>query len=231
VTALGDPDLVAREYATSERLEQRRHDVTGWVRGDPALEALAAIAEARPRRVLDAGCGDGLFARTIAAPSVVGVDSSPAMVERARSRGVDAQVADIQQLPFDDGEFDVVVCNWVLYHLPDLEGGVAELARVVRGGGRFVGIYNGENHMSELWSVVHPDFSRVDDYDDVLARHFSHVERRETTQYTLWETRKDLQSFLDSFVEIVGELEAPPGPYPFKATRRNRVYVAEKGSA
>jgi SAM-dependent methyltransferase len=231
MSSLGDPDLVAREYATIERLEQRRHDVTGWVRGDPSLEALAAIAEVRPHRVLDAGCGDGLFARTIAAPVVIGVDSSPAMVERARSRGVDARVEDIHELSFDDAEFDVVVCNWVLYHLHDLERGVAELARVLRGGGRFVGIYNGENHMSELWSVVHPDFARVDDYDDVLGRHFARVERRENEQHTLWETRDDLQAFLDSFVELIGPLEAPPGPYPFKGTRRNRLYVAEKGSS
>jgi SAM-dependent methyltransferase len=135
-----DPAMLAREYAASERLKRRRQNVTGWLRGEEAWdEALAAVAEARPHRVLDAGCGDGLFTRAIAAPAVIGVDNAPAMVERARSRGVDAHLADIEKLPFGVGEFDVVVCNWALYHLPDLDAGVWELARVVRpawGGGR-----------------------------------------------------------------------------------------------
>jgi len=224
--------MLEREYATSERLERRRQNVTGWLRGEEAWElALVAVAEARPQRVLDAGCGDGLFARSIAAPMVVGVDSASAMVERARSRGVDARLASIGELPFADGEFDVVVCNWVLYHLEDLEGGVRDLARVLRPGGRFVGIYNREGHMDELWSRVSPGFDAADDYDDVLARHFGRVDHRDTEAYTLWETSADLQAYLDAFVELMGPMEAPDGPYPFKVTRRNRVYVAEKAAS
>ena len=231
-TRQNDPALVAREYRTSERLEQRRTDRTGWLRGEEAWdEALAAVAEVRPHRVLDAGCGAGDFARTIATPKVVGVDLSPAIVERARSRGVDARVADIQELPFADGEFDVVVCNWVLYHLPDLDRGLAELARVLRPGGRFVGIYNRDGHMSELWDAVGDPWS-PDDFDcengvAALERHFARVERRDTLAYTMWETREALQSYLDAFVEMVGPLRAPEGPYPFVATRRNCVFVAE----
>lgn len=224
-----DPELLAREYADPRRLERRRVNVTGWIRGEePWVEALAAVAEARPHRVLDAGCGDGVFARAIAAPEVIGVDNAPAMVERARSRGVDAREGDIQQLPFGEREFDVVVCNWTLYHLPDLDRGVAELARVLRPGGRFVGIYNRDRHMEELWPRVRPEIDPADDYHDVLARHFARVEQRDTDAYTLWETRDDLQSYLDAFMELMGQMAAPDGPYPFKVTRRNRVYVAEK---
>lgn len=221
--------MLDREYASSERLELRRHNVTGWLRGEEAWDvALAAVAESRPHRVLDAGCGDGLFARSIAAPVVIGVDSAEAMVERAGSRGVDARLASIQDLPFGDGEFDVVVCNWVLYHLEDVDAGVRELARVLRPGGRFVGIYNRDRHMEELWSRVRPEFDASDDYDDVLRRHLGHVEHRDTEAHTLWETPDDLQTYLDAFVELMGPLEAPSDSYPFKVTRRNRVYVAEK---
>jgi ubiquinone/menaquinone biosynthesis C-methylase UbiE len=227
--SIRDPELLAREYSTSDRLERRRVNVTGWILGEEAWdEALAAIAEARPERVLDAGCGDGLFARVITAPVVIGIDSSQAMVERARERGVDARVGDIRELPFPDGEFDVVVCNWTLYHLQDADRGVRELARVLRSGGRFVGIYNRDRHMEELWSYVRPEASEADDYDDVLARHFGRVGHRDTEAYTLWETREDLQSYLDAFVELMGPMEAPDVAYPFKVTRRNRVYVAEK---
>jgi ubiquinone/menaquinone biosynthesis C-methylase UbiE len=224
-----DPVLVAREYATSARLEARRTNVTGWLRGDEAwTAALAAVAEARPQRVLDAGCGDGLFASLIAAPVVIGVDNAPAMVARALERGVDARPGDIERLPFEHEAFDVVVCNWVLYHLQDLDRGLAELARVLRPGGRLVGIYNRDEHMTELWSRVSPGHDASDDYAEPLARHFGRVEERDTVAHTLWETREDLQRFLDAFVELMGPLTAPDGPYPFTTTRRNRVYVATR---
>lgn len=229
--SLHDPELLEREYATTDRLELRRHNVTGWVRGEePWVEALAAVAEHRPQRVLDAGCGDGVFARTIAAPVVVGVDMAAPMVERARGRGVDAHRAQIEDLPFGDSEFDVVVCNWVLYHLPDVEAGVRELSRVLRPSGRFVGVYTRDGHMQELWSRIRPASAEGDDYRDVLARHFARVEERDTEAHTLWQTRADLQAFLDASAELLGPLEAPAESYPFTVTRRNRVYVAEKAS-
>ena len=226
---MNEAAMLEREYATADRLEARRQNVTGWVRGVEAwAEALAAVAEARPHRVLDAGCGDGLFARAIAAPTVVGVDNAPAMVERARSRGVDARLASIEELPFGDAEFDVVVCNWTLYHLADVERGLRELARVVRPGGRFVGVYNGDRHMEELWSLVYPEAGSDEDYTELLGRTFGSVELRETIAFTLWETREDLQRYLGAFVELLGPLDAPAEPYPFRVTRRNRVYVAER---
>ena len=46
------------------------------------------------------------------------VDVSQRMVELARARGVDAQVGDVQALPFADGSFDTVVAAWMLYHVP-----------------------------------------------------------------------------------------------------------------
>src|SRR2546423_6755032 len=107
---LSDPEVVTREYATLERLAQRRIDRTAWLRGDgsPWLDALHAIAEVKPNRVLDAGCGSGEFAALIAAPEVGCVDLSPAAVASARSRGLPAARADLEHLPLADGRFDVV---------------------------------------------------------------------------------------------------------------------------
>jgi SAM-dependent methyltransferase len=224
-----DPELLVREYSTSERLERRRTNVTAWLRGREAWDvALAAVARARPHRVLDAGCGDGLFASLVAAPEVIGVDGSAAMVERARSRGVDARPGDIHELPFEDESFDVAVCNWTLYHLADLDRGIAELARVLRPGGRFVGVYNREGHMRELWSVVRPELDASDDYEAPLRRRFANVETIDTEAYSMWDTRDDLQAYLDAFVELLGAMCAPEEPYPFRVTRLNRVYVAVK---
>ena len=181
---ISDREMVAREYATTDRLAARRLDRTAWLHGDsePWLLALAAIAEARPRRVLDAGCGNAEFAALVAAPEVVCVDASSAAVEQARGRRLRAEVAHIERLPFADEEFDLVTCNHVLYHLEDVEAGVAEIARVLRPGGRFVGVYNCRDHLAELWELVADsvwdrEFFGCESGPDVLRRYFRRVER------------------------------------------------------
>jgi SAM-dependent methyltransferase len=233
VADISNPDLVAHEYASLDRLSKRRLDRTGWLRGFEEISALlGAIAEVRPRRVLDAGCGDGMWAALLTAPEVVCVDQSDAAVEAARARGLEALRANIEALPFEDGSFDVVMCNWVLYHLDNLDQGLNEIVRVLRPGGRFVGGYNLDGHLEEVWSRVEGRWPS-DAFDghngaDALARHFASVERRDTSGEVLWENRAALQAYLDAYREMLGELCASEGPYPLRATRRNCVFVAHK---
>lgn len=233
---LNDPDLVAREYASLDRLARRRLDRTGWLTdvGEPVETLLSAIGEARPQRVLDAGCGNGGLAALLTAPEVVCVDQSEAAVEAARTRGLEALQADIQDLPFEDASFDVVMCNWALYHLPDLDRGLSEIGRVLHPGGRFVGAYNRAGHLDELWAAVGyewpPESFDGENGGEALRRHFSAVERRDTGGEVLWENREALNAYLDAFIEMVGPVQPPAGPYPFHASRRNCVFVAQKAA-
>ena len=94
---------------------------------------------------------------------VIGIDQSERMVEIQRSNGIDARRGDVEALPFADAEFDVAIAAWMLYHVPDLDRGLRELARVLRPGGRLVAVTNGVDHLQELWelarrpsSVLHP---------------------------------------------------------------------------
>jgi demethylmenaquinone methyltransferase/2-methoxy-6-polyprenyl-1,4-benzoquinol methylase len=91
-------------------------------------------------RVLDACCGTGdlALAARAAGAEVTGLDFSPAMLERARrkSPAVEWVEGDLLALPFPDGSFDAATVGFGIRNVSDLDDGLAELARVLRPGGR-----------------------------------------------------------------------------------------------
>jgi SAM-dependent methyltransferase len=96
-------------------------------------------------RVLDLGSGSGMDAFAAAAlvgpqGSVVGVDMTPEQLRKAerlvRGQSVSFRHARIEELPFDDGAFDVVISNGVVNLSPDKRRAFTEAARVLRPGGR-----------------------------------------------------------------------------------------------
>lgn len=182
---LNDPALVSEEYASEERLLGRR-DAFRYADGPDARQlAVEAVLEAAPRRVLEVGCGPGEAAEQVAAagPEVEALDVSERMVELTRARGVSARVGDVQQLPFEDESFDAALAGWMLYHVPDVDRGLAELARVLRPGGRLVAVTNRRSHLQELrellGAVERPDVFSDANGPELLARHFAHVEERD----------------------------------------------------
>jgi SAM-dependent methyltransferase len=100
--------------------------------------AFLELVPAPGRKTLDLGCGEGRVGAELArlGHTVVGVDSSPGMVEMARERH-EALVADATALPFEDGSFDLVVAYMSVMNLDDPEAGIREVARVLEPGGRF----------------------------------------------------------------------------------------------
>ena len=110
-----------------------------------------ALASLRPgETVLDLGSGAGLdcflAAREVGGQgSVIGVDFTPAMVERARENAaslglsnVSFRQGDIEALPIDDSSVDVVISNCVINLAPDKDAVFREAFRVLRGGGRLM---------------------------------------------------------------------------------------------
>jgi demethylmenaquinone methyltransferase/2-methoxy-6-polyprenyl-1,4-benzoquinol methylase len=92
-------------------------------------------------RVLDACCGTGdlaVAARGAGAGSVVGVDFSERMLERARRKAPELEwvPADVLALPFEDASFDAAVVGFGVRNVEDLEAALRELRRVLRPGGR-----------------------------------------------------------------------------------------------
>jgi 2-polyprenyl-3-methyl-5-hydroxy-6-metoxy-1,4-benzoquinol methylase len=188
--------------------------------------------------VLDVGCGMGELAEQLqqAGIPVCAVDLSARMVELTKQRGVDAIVADVQQLPFADGEFEVAVANWVLYHVPDLDRGVAELARVLEPGGRLIASTVGENNMVELWEHVGGSATRnlsfgPDNGSEVLRRHFAEVERRDVLGTAVFPDTESIKRFVAMTIahahlaENVSEIDEP-----FETRSAHTVFIARQAA-
>ncbi|HUF52555.1 MAG TPA: class I SAM-dependent methyltransferase [Dehalococcoidia bacterium] len=116
---------------------------------------LALLGDVTGKRILDAGCGEGRFARMLAErrAKVTAFDLPTRMVELARAEdaksplAIDYHVLDMCDLsPFEDASFDVVVAYLTILDVEDYESAVRELSRVLVAGGQFV------------FSVVHPCF-------------------------------------------------------------------------
>ncbi|WP_459191722.1 class I SAM-dependent methyltransferase [Halosimplex sp. J119] len=137
----------------------------------PVLESLLPALDGV--RVLDAGCGDGHYAARLAdrGADVLGVDASEAMVETARERHGDCAAFRHGDLTdgldsVADDSVDLVVCQHVLSHVPDLDAAAAAFARVLRPGGSLV---CSTHHPFHEYLVVrdeeYPDTRTIDDLD------------------------------------------------------------------
>lgn len=93
-----------------------------------------------PGRLLDVGCGTGVFTATLAQHgwTVLGVDVSEDMLRLARERNLEVVRADGTALPFDADAFDAVISMWTHTDIDDFSAMVREVARVLKSGGPLV---------------------------------------------------------------------------------------------
>jgi len=103
-----------------------------------------AVAESRPRRILETAAGTGISSAAIADHSpdaeLVISDLNDAMLQIARAKlppATRVEVVDAQKLPFPDASFDVVACQFGIMFVPDLEAAFREARRVLAAGGVF----------------------------------------------------------------------------------------------
>ncbi len=135
----------------------------------PAL--LRVLGPLDGQHVLDVGCGNGSLARQLARQGahVMGVDASAPIIARAQQReaqetlGIAYHVADAARLePLGDGWFDLVVSCMALQDIPDAAGTVAEVARVLRPGGRLVALFSHpcfDVPEASAWAAEHVPYS------------------------------------------------------------------------
>lgn len=132
------------------------------------LEHLGDLAG---KRVLDAGCGKGRFARIVRERSpeaeIWGLDISEEML-RYVPEGIHTRAGSMTALPFEDGYFDAAYATESLEHAVEIETAVAEICRVVKPGGRIA----------------------------VIDKNAEQSGRLETPEWERWFTRKELEKLL-----------------------------------
>ncbi len=217
--SLNDADYVRRQYAGEQHLATRR---SVWQPGadgrDPATSAVGVIATevaAGGRRVLEVGCGAGIFAdrlvREVPGVDLTATDQSARFVELTAAltegHGVATREADLEHLPFEDASYDVVAALWMLYHLPDLHRGLAEIERVLRPGGLLVAVTNGDEHVALLRREAGglpevTQFSR-ENGEAALARHFDDVRREDFSGRAVFPDHAAAMAYLTSSQEDV----------------------------
>ena len=159
----GDQDYLRDvQYASTTKLDARSFLHRTYATSPVPLAVFEARLIEWPAgaAVLECGCGSGAFWTNAQLPRSLRVtltDLSPGMIDAALAAAeasgfgdVRAEVCDVQALPFDDETFDVVIANHMLYHVPDPDRAVAELARVVRRDGVVLAATNGYGHMREI---------------------------------------------------------------------------------
>ncbi len=135
---------------------------------EPYASRLMELAKPQPgERILDVACGTGIAAR-LAVPiagtggRVVGVDVNPFMLEVARKTAIEEGLTiewhegRAEILPFPDGSFDLVLCQFGLMFFADRQAAVNEMRRVLTEGGRVaIGVWQGLDR--------HPFYRKLDE--------------------------------------------------------------------
>ena len=95
---------------------------------------------------------------------------------------VEYQLIDIQEIPFEDEYFDVVIANYMLYHVPNIDKAVSEVRRVLKKGGLFYAGTTGENGIMETIAkllgldLVYVNTFSLENGAKQLAPYFSEIE-------------------------------------------------------
>ena len=115
--------------------------------------------------VLELGCGPGdLWLENISRIpkgwQITLSDFSTGMLAQVReklsilARPINFELIDAQSIPYEDNQFDIVIANHFLYHVPDRSKALSEIRRVLKPGGQFYATTIGVNHMKELPELV-----------------------------------------------------------------------------
>jgi len=181
------------------------------------------------RRTLDLGCGEGRVARdlTAAGHTVVGVDSSPAMVGAAREADptFEVHLADAARLPFEDGAFDLAVAFMSLQDVDDMEGAIRESARVLEPGGWLCLAIVHPINSAGSFQGEEPDSPFAIEGSYLDRSHYADELRRGGLEITFVSEHRPIEAYTKALADagfLIERLREPPLPEGAVGSPRNR---------
>lgn len=220
-----DKDQAAEEFARWSESYDRC--VLQWMLFGPShrvlIRRIRSVAGDRPCRVLDIGCGTGLFATRIktALPNaqVWGVDLVSEMLARGAPRWryladtVQPIQGDSERLPFASDSFDFVTCANSFHHYPHQDRAVAEMQRVLRPGGRLL-IIDGYRDAPWGWFIYDVCVAfREGDVHHASAARFRDLMTRAGFQAIAQKVHRGLAPFLLSEGVVPASIASIPAPH------------------
>jgi ubiquinone/menaquinone biosynthesis C-methylase UbiE len=202
-----------------------------------------AASPTQESRIMDLGCGTGRFAIPLARRfgcNVTGVDSSLAMLDKARQKSggelVAWQQGDADHLDFGEESFDVVFMSHLLHHVASPLGTLKECHRVVRPGGSVLVRYGAIEHIrGDVEHVFFPETLAIDEPRSfsiaqleawMNSAGFSRVNTTTITQRTYESPDQHLQTAITKGTSVMTMISQEAHA---AGVERMRKYVAEKG--
>ncbi len=159
--------------------------------------------------LLDLGCGDGYLTARLAEKvgRIIGVDSSPSLVEAARKLGLDTRLLDarsIGKVPEFASAFDAVFSNATLHWIQDPDTVITAVSQVLKPGGRFVGEFGGEHCVAMICQALSQALARRG-FDFAVLNPWYFPAARE------YRARLEAGGFFVDYCEVVPRPTALPG--------------------
>lgn len=200
MSTINDTGVVKKQYESSSNLSTRIsiHDkystnkmgFGNWIFSNYSIE--------KGSKVLELGCGTadmwlGREKDTESFSQLILSDFSEGMLKTARSKtlgfpNVEYKVIDIQDIPYEANTFDVVIANMMLYHVPNIDMALKEVARVLKDTGSFYCATYGEHGIIEFLSGLLGEYGVVDTInknftlqngEKILSAYFNSVIRKD----------------------------------------------------
>jgi ubiquinone/menaquinone biosynthesis C-methylase UbiE len=173
-------------------------------------------------RILELGCGNGdmwmdKIKQLGSDSTLILSDFSEGMVEEVRKKydcyeNILTQQINIEDIPYEDLSFDIVIANMMLYHVPDLEKALSEVARVLKPGGKFYSATYGENGIHNYILITLntvgmlqeiPNSFTLQNGAQILREYFNSVIKEEYMDHLEITDTKDLLDYVYSMESVI----------------------------
>lgn len=225
--SINDASVTARQYANADGLQTRMllHQKYSTNK-QPYGEWISAHYHIQSgMKVLELGCGTGSMwsepSRWLPSDaSLLLTDFSEGMLETARQNvpvqpNISFAQVDIQKIPYEDNAFDLVIANAMLYHVPDLDKAIREVARVLKPDGHFICATAGDNGLHSWFQQVlgkgkssSMPFS-LQNGGPALEKHFAHADMRMREDGLEVTDVNDLAAYVRSMISFAYVREWP----------------------